>query len=123
MRMLRPQTQEKYREGLRLFNDFCLALGAVFNEMYEDSQDFLLADAVLQLTEEGHLLHGVRCTVAATQRLYGGRRNFKTAKKVVTSLAAEHPPEHAPPFPQELLFALCVVLAAYGQPGVQRRFC
>ena len=114
--LLQPGTVQRYDRALGELHQYCSAHGFEFKDFDVEAQDYVLCDCVLELVEEGRLtVQECRNMVAGTQKLYCGRRKFSAAFRVIEGLAKNQPPQQAAPFPQQLLLALVVVLAAMGR--------
>lgn len=86
--------------------------------MTEELQDYTLADMMLELNDLGFGTQFMRTVLAATQKMYGGRRKYEAAFQVVEGLARGCPVAQAAPMPREVLCALVVLATAIGKPGV-----
>jgi len=86
----------------------------VFEAVPEEDQDVILADFALDARDDDWPLHEVRCAISAAQKLYP-RRKYTTAWKVVAGWQRDHPPEQAPPMPQDVAMAAAVLLTAAGR--------
>jgi integrase len=111
---LGPSTQERYVAAMLDFGFWCRQRSLAWQSFSEEHQDYVLADYVHDLIDEGDIsVQKARDLVAGLQKIYP-RRKYITSSLVVVAWAKQNPPVQAPPMPLRLCLALVVLLTALG---------
>jgi hypothetical protein len=117
--LLKPATQERYKAALSLFDEYCSEEDVRFGELDEESQDFFLADFVLEQCEnETMTLQGTIDLVAGLQKRFLGRRRYHATALVINGWKKGHPPDQAKPLPQEAAGAMFSLFWAAGMEAL-----
>lgn len=112
---LQASSQQAYNQALEDFEVFCLGQGVMFSKLDEERQDWLLAEHVLDLREADPVRRQRAVVlVSALMKIAPGRR-YRTAHKVLERWAGELPSRQAPACPDRLLYAMVVLLQAWGE--------
>ena len=105
---------QRYRAASEIFAKWLQRLDNDFSQLAEEDQDWIIADFVLDLRDEGYSVQLARDAVSALQKEWP-RRRFSTSWQVVRGWTTETPPDRAPPMPEEVAMAVVVLLMACGQ--------
>lgn len=113
--LLGPSTKALYELAIGDLNLWLGAYSADFWEAPEEEQDYALVDYILDGKDSGWLVPSrATDTLAAVQKVFGGRRKMRAATTVVVGWKSMLPTDPAVPMPRPVALATAVVAAALG---------
>ena len=118
---LRGTGAVKYTDAIDSFKAELLARNIDFDDLTEEEIDWILAEKVVDLFEDGdsgaHGLGQAATLISALQKV-NPRHKYKVSWRALDVWRFRCPPQQAPAFPPELAMACVVWLLLAGQPEV-----
>ena len=114
--LLRSSSREQYTAALNIFTTWAKTMAPNFWSQDEESQDYVLAEYVLEC-RDGEVLAPQHCStvIAAVQRCFGRRRKYSAAALTVEGWRSGLEIRQAPPMPAAVVYACASIMIAAGR--------
>ena len=111
---LQQGTLAAYTRALESFRIECERQQVVFGELSEEEQDWIAAEYLLELRDQEPLQRQRGAVLIAALTKVCPTRRYKISRKVLDAWSRELPVKQAPACPDVLLYAIVVLLQAWG---------
>ena len=113
--LLKPSTQVRYERAYKIFLVYCNLVNFAFWAENEEKQDRFLAEYVLEQLDSDAPVQFCADLIVSLQKRAIGRRKFKASFTVLDGWKSRLPSIMAPPMPEQLCYASCVLRTAAGK--------
>jgi integrase len=113
--LLQPATRTRYLTAYATFERLANPTHTGFFEAVEESQDFILAEFIVEWLELGGSHQMCVDLVAMVQKMFAGRRKYRASFLVLEGWKSQHPGASAAPMLEEVCYAMVSLLVGMGR--------